>query len=181
LFQIPDAASATTPTSNASTVGQAFVNNQIVHSDLADTNADLFNSTAAALALLGSNAGDSGAAGNSVVTPIIAPGTANADMRQHPYFRTEMMQKMMNLTTTRTHQFAVWVTVGFFEVTAQGNAQTATPDTLGAELNLAAGENQRYRAFFIVDRSRAIGFNCPWPGVASNDFRDCVLYRRQIE
>ena len=42
-------------------------------------------------------------------------------MKQHPYFRTEMLQKAMNLTTVRTHQYAVWITVGFFEVKRQGD------------------------------------------------------------
>ena len=43
------------------------------------------------------------------------------DLKQHPYFRAEMLQKAMNLTTVRTHQYAVWITVGFFEVTRQGD------------------------------------------------------------
>ena len=49
-------------------------------------------------------------------------GAANySDDRQHPYWRTELMQKAMNLTTVRTHQYAVWITVGFFEVKRQGD------------------------------------------------------------
>ncbi len=39
-----------------------------------------------------------------------------SDDRQHPYWRTEQLQKAMNLTTVRTHQYAVWITIGFFEV-----------------------------------------------------------------
>ena len=42
-------------------------------------------------------------------------------MREHPYWRSEQMQRLMNLTTPRTHQFAVWLTIGFFEVTRQGD------------------------------------------------------------
>ena len=48
-------------------------------------------------------------------------GSGNTDDRQHPYWRTELLQKAMNLTTVRTHQYAVWVTVGFFRVKRQGN------------------------------------------------------------
>ena len=44
-----------------------------------------------------------------------------SDERQTPYFRSEWMQRMLNLTTERTHQYAVWITVGFFEVTQPGN------------------------------------------------------------
>ncbi len=105
------------------------------------------------------------------------------DNRKHPYFRTEMMSKVMNLSTVRTHQYAVWVTVGFFEVLRPGNKQMATidptrvPDILGAELGLSAGTNVRYRAFAIIDRSLATGFNPSDPG----DFRDVITYRRRIE
>ena len=49
------------------------------------------------------------------------PSPPQFDTKQHPYFRTEMLQKAMNLTTVRTHQYAVWITVGFFEVTRQGD------------------------------------------------------------
>ena len=97
--------------------------------------------------------------------------------RQHPYYRTEMLQKVMNLSTVRTHQFAVWITVGFFEVTHVGTPELGLPDVLGAELYAAAGKNVRYRSFFVIDRTKATGFNPYYPG----EFRDCVTYRRRIE
>jgi large repetitive protein len=111
-------------------------------------------------------------------------------------YRIEVLEKVMNLTTTRTHQYAVWITVGFFEVTRPGNPELAgtdlsnwptdpttnrpvdpATDQLGPEIGVQAGRAVRYRSFFIVDRTRAIGFNQNNPG----DFRDCVLYRRYIE
>ncbi|WP_435005335.1 hypothetical protein P12x_003232 [Tundrisphaera lichenicola] len=97
--------------------------------------------------------------------------------RQHPYYRTELLQKVMNLSTVRTHQFAVWITVGFFEVTKVGTPELGIADQLGGELGLAAGRNVRYRSFFTIDRTRATGFNPYYPG----NFRDCVTYRRRIE
>ena len=33
---------------------------------------------------------------------------------------SEQLQRVMNLTTVRTHQYAVWITIGFFEVKRQG-------------------------------------------------------------
>ena len=167
LLQIPDNtvanASTTPPTngSNASESGDARVNTPVAQGNLSNTAADLSNPTAGAGVWLGSNS--------------VAGGVT--DRREHPYFRTEWMQKMMNLTTTRTHQYAVWITVGFFEVTQEGNPQTFTPDTLGRELGKAAGRSVRYRSFFLVDRTRAAGFNPQDPG----DFRDCVAYRSRIE
>ena len=83
----------------------------------------------------------------------------------------------MNLTTVRTHQFAVWVTVGFFEVLQPGDASTNIPDQLGREIGAQQGRNVRYRSFFLLDRTKATGFNPQDPG----DFRDVVLYRRRIE
>lgn len=100
-----------------------------------------------------------------------------ADRRRHPYFRTEMLQKVLNLGTVQTNQFAVWVTVGFFEVTKQGNAALAIPDQLGNELDALSGRSVRHRSFFIVDRSRAVGFNPSNPG----SYADVVTYRRRIE
>ena len=105
------------------------------------------------------------------------PAPATTDNRQAPYFRTEMLQKVMNLTTVRTHQFAVWITVGFFEVLKTGSPALGIPDILGGELGLYAGKNVRYRSFFLVDRTRAVGFNSQSP----QDFRDLVTYRRRIE
>jgi hypothetical protein len=112
--------------------------------------------------------------GANVTTP---PPPNSTDNRQHPYFRTEMMQKVMNLTTVRTHQFAVWITVGFFEVIKTGSPALGVPDILGGELGLFAGKNVRYRSFFLLDRTRAVGFNPSSP----QDFRDIVTYRRRIE
>ncbi|WP_435017121.1 hypothetical protein TA3x_004714 [Tundrisphaera sp. TA3] len=106
-----------------------------------------------------------------------AIGTGNTDNRQHPLYRTEWLQKVMNLTTVRTHQFAVWITVGFFEVTKTGTPEMGIADQLGVELNSAAGAKIRFRSFFVLDRTRAKGFNPYNPG----DFRDVVTYRRRIE
>jgi hypothetical protein len=113
------------------------------------------------------------------------------DQRDHPAFRTEMMQRMMSLTTVRTHQYAVWITVGFFEVLQTGDAQLfnyanavrfaggtdRACDVMGLELGIIEGKNVRYRGFFLVDRTQATGFNPAAPG----DFRSCVVYRQTIE
>ncbi len=107
------------------------------------------------------------------------------DQRDHPYFRTEMLQKIANLTTPRTQQYAVWITVAFFEVTQEGNPQLANDpvnyiyayDILGLEVGALDGRNVRYRGFFVIDRTKAVGFNPQMPG----DFRTCVTYRNLIE
>jgi hypothetical protein len=106
-----------------------------------------------------------------------------SDERQTPYFRSEWMQRVLNLTTERTHQYAVWITVGFFEVTQAGNPALASTnpaaayDRLGLELGALEGKNTRFRGFFVLDRTRATGFNPNNPG----DFNDVVIYRKVIE
>ena len=110
------------------------------------------------------------------------------DTRQHPYFRTEMLQKAMNLTTVRTHQYAVWITVGFFEVTRQGDLQMAgagagTPlatlayDIIGPEVGASTGQTTRFRGFFLVDRTQLTAYD---PNVIGS-FRPAVVYRQTIE
>ena len=103
---------------------------------------------------------------------------ADTDTRQHPYFRTEWLQRVMNLTTVRTHQYAVWITIGFFEVTREGDPSlvnsnpTLAYDQLGQELGLLSGRNVRFRSFFLLDRTRAIGLQPAEP--------DRLSHRRRL-
>jgi hypothetical protein len=146
------------------------------HIFLYNSNADLFVNADATIGFT------NGYQGSGTVV-----GTT-ADHRWHPYFRTEMLSKVMNQTTIRTHQYAVWLTVGFFEVVKEGNKQmfnqydpltgaSMAVDQLGKELNADAGKQVRYRYYFLVDRTKAAGFNPSSPG----DFRELVTYRRRIE
>jgi hypothetical protein len=117
----------------------------------------------------------------------IVPGSAtptNTDDRQHPYWRSEMLQKAMNLTTVRTHQYAVWITIGFFEVRRQGDIgmigqglpQLAF-DAMGPEIGALNGQNVRFRGFFLIDRLQLTGFN---PGNIGA-FHSAIVYRKVIQ
>jgi len=132
---------------------------------------------------------NSNLAGNGTATSTFTPGaTSVIDTKQSPYFRTEMLQKVMNLTTVRTHQYAVWITVGFFEVKRQGDLQmagvgagtsaaTLAFDILGPEIGASTGQTTRYRGFFLVDRTQLTGYD---PNVIGS-FRPSVVYRQTIE
>jgi hypothetical protein len=165
LFQVPDYYTGIPP-SNASEGGDPFVNLQ---------------TTDGSLGLL------TGGRANLIALPMVQHvylgSGATADRRQSPYFRTEWLQSVMNLTTVRSHQFAVWVTIGFFEVKRPGNPELATSnptqavDLLGTEIALQGGHHVRHRAFFVLDRSRAVGLN----PTDTDSIHDVIVYRQFIE
>jgi hypothetical protein len=113
-----------------------------------------------------------------------AASGSRIDNTQHPYWRTEHLQRIINQTTVRTHQYAVWITIGFFEVTKQGDLgmlASSTPqlafDVLGSEVGSVTGNNVRYRGFFLIDRTKLLAFN---PG-NTGSFRQAVVYRKVIQ
>jgi hypothetical protein len=104
----------------------------------------------------------------------------------------------MNLTTVRTHKYAVWITIGFFEVRRQGDigmlAQAAAAyaagsqalaqqaylsafDIMGPEVGALNGQSVRYRGFFLVDRLQLTGFD---PGNVGA-FHSAIVYRKVIQ
>ncbi len=202
LFQVPDSANGSTgvtPTTPASASAEYYpgiagngytINQPIVHPNLSSNGSSNVQTSNLFLdvqtGIIPPGAPNDGSVtpltvnqylGAGVVSGVYPPTSTNPDNRQHPYFRTEMMQKVMNLTTVRTHQFAVWITVGFFEVLKAGSPTLGYPDQLGAELGLISGKNVRYRSFFLLDRTHGVG----WNNLNPQDFRDLVVYRRRIE
>jgi len=73
-----------------------------------------------------------------------------ADPKRNPYFLYQDVMRLSNLVTTRSNVFAIWSTVGFFELDEQGR--------LGREYGLDAGNVIRHRAFQILDRSIPVGY-----------------------
>ena len=95
-----------------------------------------------------------------------------------PFFRYQELQRLANKVTTQSNVYAVWITVGYFEV-EPGATDPAHPDgyRLGTELGSDTGEVKRHRGFFIIDRSIPVGFQ---RGLDLNAERAIVL-RRYIE
>jgi hypothetical protein len=97
---------------------------------------------------------------------------------RNPVFRYEGLKRLPNLLTTRSNVFALWITIGYFEVTP-GTITPAVPDgyRLEREIGAQTGEIRRHRAFYLIDRSIPVGFE---PGQNYNVDR-AVLVRRFIE
>ncbi len=110
--------------------------------------------------------------------PTTAVPTQYDNTNRNPYFRYQRYQKLGNLLTTRSNVFAVWITVGYFEVDPV-IPDAAHPDgyTLGQEVGLDSGNVVRHRAFYIIDRSIPVGF---LPGSRLNT-DECILVKRMIE
>ncbi|MFO0889280.1 MAG: hypothetical protein U0790_09090 [Isosphaeraceae bacterium] len=188
LFQVPDA----NPDSNAGDRGDFYLNNLAPVAATAYTGAlPLFAGYTPTFPVVNLSWAAGATRPPGIRDPYLGANSGGSppriDSKQHPYFRTEMLQKAMNLTTVRTHQYAVWVTIGFFEVKRQGDLamlgsddaslRSLAFDILGPELGAASGQTTRYRGFFIVDRLQLTGFDPNTPG----SFRPAVLYRQSIE
>jgi hypothetical protein len=128
-------------------------------------------------------------------------GEPFTDSNRNPYMQYEPMSRLSNLVTNRSGVYAVWITVGYFEVekapdwndpnsTTQANVRAhfggdvtlynrAYPDgyMLGKELGSETGDVKRPRGFYIIDRTEEVGFK---PGEDLN-VEKTIRLRRRIE
>jgi len=82
------------------------------------------------------------------------------------YFRYEARQRLGNLVTTRSSVFAIWITVGYFEVSSVNGQLVTSGDPadpfeagdIAYELGADDGSLKRERGFYIIDRSIPVAF-----------------------
>jgi hypothetical protein len=72
-------------------------------------------------------------------------------LNDNPYMKSEIMNKMFHRLTTRSNVFALWLTVGFFEVL--DDSDPARPPKLGREIGRSENRHVRHRMFAILDRT----------------------------
>jgi hypothetical protein len=124
---------------------------------------------------------------------------------RNSYMMYQPMSRLGNLVTNRSGVFAVWITVGYFEVekappwsdqnvqrrfgvpqsgatpqqiaAAQALYNRVYPDgyMLGREVGSDTGDVKRHRAFYIIDRTEEVGFK---PGEDLNVEKTIRLRRR---
>jgi hypothetical protein len=103
----------------------------------------------------------------------------------NPYFAYYSAQRLANLVTSHSNVYAVWITVGYFEVlpwpniNGQPQPDAFHPDgyQLAAELGSDTGQIKRHRAFYLIDRSIPVGYQRG----QSHNVQNTILLRRIIE
>ena len=95
------------------------------------------------------------------------PGTKNIEAAAT--FRNEVRTRLGGLTTTRSSVYAMWITIGYFEVDEFGR--------VGAEIGADEGTARRNRAFYMIDRSIPVASE---PG-KNHNVDQAVLVRTIIE
>lgn len=105
----------------------------------------------------------------------------DANVPANPATRLHAMNRLFNLTTNQANSFAVWITLGKFEVEYNsayvGSPQIPDGYTLGAELGFEDGTQQRHRSFFIIDRTKPVAYETG----KNHNAAECILLRRVLE
>jgi hypothetical protein len=115
--------------------------------------------------------------------PLFSPPPTSSwatDGERNAWFRMEALVRANTHTTTRSEVYAIWVTMGLFEVeSAAGGPSMQYPDgwRLVREYGSDTGNVTRHRYFTIFDRSVPVAYE---PG-SDRNVRDAIPVERYIE
>ncbi|MFO0915787.1 MAG: hypothetical protein U0795_22695 [Pirellulales bacterium] len=135
--------------------------------------------------LLRTNAPLAGAQGSRTLLQYL-PVNNHDNPNKNSQFRYQALQRLSNLVTNQSNVYAVWVTVGYFEVELNSTNPSGSGEKaidivhpngyrLASELGADTGQIRRPRGFFIIDRSIPVGFE---PGKDHNVEKTILLRRR---
>lgn len=122
--------------------------------------------------------------GNSTADNYLGRTTDYRNTDRNPFFRYQLYNKLGNVATTRSNVYAIWITVGFFEVERVGpdknglyppypsqetSSFTSSQDMpvpyrfpggyrILREVGSETGETVRHKLFAIFDRTIPVGF-----------------------
>ena len=110
------------------------------------------------------------------------------DGSRNAWFRFESLVRAQANATVRSEVYAIWVTLGLFEVTADSRTITDPgtdeqiplyPDgyRLVREYGSETGDLTRHRSFYLFDRSIPVGYQQG----SDNNVQDAILVERVIE
>ncbi len=89
--------------------------------------------------------------------------------QRHVFTDRYPLTRLVNLTSNRSNVFAVYVTIGLFEYDeATGN--------IGIEYGTDKGEMERFKAFYIIDRTVPVGFRTG----EDHNIEKTILVRRYL-
>ena len=117
------------------------------------------------------------------------------DPKLSSWFRFDPLIRASSQTTTRSEVYAIWVTVGLFEVADVTDDNTGIPVTITfndgvgvkrypadnfrivREYGSTNGDVSRHRGFYLFDRSVPVGYESG----ADHNLEDAILVERFIE
>ncbi|TWT50510.1 hypothetical protein Pla22_32530 [Rubripirellula amarantea] len=114
--------------------------------------------------------GDVDRNGTNLVKPAferLAEPTPPESHTKSPIHKNLGITRLANMATDQSNVFAVWITVGYFNV----DAETMS---VGEEAGISTGEIRRPKGFFIIDRSVPVMYE---PGRLNNAMDTVKLFR----